>query len=67
MKWKQLESWRPRDTFVEAPTWAVDRYNGTEHLLGPAPYRRYRRFKTRERALLAANKQNRLDGLPEVV
>lgn len=65
--WTKMESWRPLDTFKDAPTWAVTRRNGCEFLHRNDTFRRWRRFRTRAAALRAANTANRRDGLPEVL
>ena len=67
--WTKLESWEPQGSdsvifkiALGEKTWSV--YNA-----GRVEYLRRKNvlgFKSRAAALRAANKQNRLDGLPEV-
>lgn len=63
--WKKLESWEPiaRVSLTKWPWFVANRQQEREL----ATYARGTRvFKSRAAALLAANKQNRMEGLPEV-
>ena len=66
MKWTKLESWRPaaRVDLTRYPWIVINPNTGEEWRSSISPVRAA--WRLRKSALAAANKQNRLEGLPEV-